>query len=237
MIELHGSFKTENEGWLFRNIEISLFLNGWTCLLGPSGVGKTTILRILAGLDTHGEFIVKSTQSNGHSFPACSYMAQQDLLLPWLNILDNVCLGAVLRGEKPERTKAKSMIEKVGLIDHINKHPRQLSGGMRQRTALARTLMENRSIVLLDEPFSALDARTRAEMQELAHELLADKTVMLVTHDPAEAARMGDRNLILDESGLTEAPHKKSPGISKAESPETLQLQAGLLSKLRKVPA
>ena len=100
-------------------------------------------------------------------------------------------------------------------------------------TALARTLMEDRPVILLDEPFSALDAKTRAEMQELAHELLAGKTVLLVTHDPAEAARIGVRNYILDETALYETASKNAPEIAAPDSKETLFLQSQLLTKLR----
>lgn len=245
MITLRGSFETDldaNAGlqtktrarsWLFRDMELSLVSGGWTCLLGPSGVGKTTVLRLLAGLDTHGGFTGEITSETGQ-VPACAYMAQQDLLLPWLNVLENVCLGARLRGEVPDHETPKALISKVGLSEHVEKVPAQLSGGMRQRAALARTLMEDRAIVLLDEPFSALDARTRAEMQELAHTTLAGKTVLLVTHDPAEAARIGDRILILDETGLRETKGKTHRSIAAVEAPETLKRHSNLLQELRK---
>lgn len=236
MITLSGSFETVNDtgasSWLFRDLQLSLVAGGWTCLLGPSGVGKTTVLRLLAGLETHGVLVGDIKSANG-PVPSCAYMAQQDLLLPWLNVLENVCLGARLRGEEPNHNIAKSLIEQVGLGDHIDKVPVQLSGGMRQRAALARTLMEDRPVVLLDEPFSALDARTRAEMQELAHATLSSKTVLLVTHDPAEAARIGDRILILDETGLRETKAKPQNKIAAVEAADTLKRHSELLSELR----
>jgi putative hydroxymethylpyrimidine transport system ATP-binding protein len=228
---LSGSLETSNGAWLFRDLELSLVKGGWTCLLGPSGVCKTTVLRMLAGLEVHGRFAGELATLDA------AYMAQQDLLMPWLDVAGNVTLGSKLRGEAGDRTKAMALIERVGLADHVHKFPRQLSGGMRQRAALARTLMEERSVVLLDEPFSALDARTRAEMQELAHHLLHDRTVLLVTHDPLEAARLGDQTLIMTEMMLANTQAKTTANILEAEASETLELQAQLLASLRGYPA
>lgn len=228
---LSGSLETSDGAWLFRDLELSLVKGGWTCLLGPSGVGKTTVLRMLAGLEVHGRFDGELATLDA------AYMAQQDLLMPWLDVVGNVTLGSKLRGEAGDGTKAMALIERVGLADHVHKFPRQLSGGMRQRAALARTLMEERSVVLLDEPFSALDARTRAEMQELAHQLLHDRTVLLVTHDPLEAARLGDQTLIMTEMMLANTQAKTTANILEAEASETLELQAQLLASLRGYPA
>lgn len=122
-----------------------------------------------------------------------AWMAQKDLLLPWLTVLENVCLGARLRGRvKPETLdKARELICSAGLERYADTYPSVLSGGMRQRTALLRTLMEDRPVILMDEPFSALDALTRLKLQDLAARLLRRATVLLVTHDPLEALRMG----------------------------------------------
>jgi putative hydroxymethylpyrimidine transport system ATP-binding protein len=122
-------------------------------------------------------------------------MAQQDLLMPWLNVLDNTLIGARLRGEKitPElKQKAIALLEESGLKNTDQLLPAKLSGGMRQRVALVRTLLENRPIILMDEPFSSLDIITRLKLQNLACKLLANHTVLLVTHDPLEALRLGD---------------------------------------------
>jgi putative hydroxymethylpyrimidine transport system ATP-binding protein len=122
------------------------------------------------------------------------------LLLPWLSARENVVLGARLRGEAPDRAAADRLLARVGLAGHENKRPAALSGGMRQRVALARTLMEDRPVVLMDEPFSAVDALTRFRLQALACEVLADRTVVLVTHDPQEALRVGHRLFVLTGS-------------------------------------
>jgi putative hydroxymethylpyrimidine transport system ATP-binding protein len=124
------------------------------------------------------------------------------------------------------------LIKAVGLADRADYLPAQLSGGQRQRSALARTLFEDRPLVLLDEPFSALDTRTRALMQDLAARLLQDRTVLLVTHDPAEAARLGDRILLLRETGLTEwpVPEPRPPAAARPfDAPEVLALQTALM--------
>jgi putative hydroxymethylpyrimidine transport system ATP-binding protein len=129
--------------------------------------------------------------------------------------------------------RAGRLVERVGLGPHRTKKPSELSGGMRQRAALARTLMEDRPVALLDEPFSALDARTRAEMQELAFETLEGRTVLIVTHDPAEAARIGHAIHVMTEAGLAPFPTPPAPPIREAGARETLEAQAALLARLR----
>ena len=185
-------------GPLFRDLALDLDAGAWSCLLGASGVGKTSLLRLLAGLarPTRGEI----TASDGLALAGrVAYMAQQDLLLPWLSVLENVRLGPRLRGEgrRAREPEARAMLARVGLADHARRLPATLSGGERQRVALARTLLEERPVVLMDEPFAALDALTRHRLQALAAGLLVDRTVLLVTHDPLEALRLGHRVLVL----------------------------------------
>ena len=210
----------------------------WTCLLGPSGVGKTTILRLIAGLEREIALDGSIVMAEGQNVDGqIALMSQTDNLLPWLSATENVVLGSRLRGEKQNYEKAIELIEKVGLSDHRKKKPYALSGGQRQRVALARTLMEERPIVLLDEPFSALDARVRAEMQELAAELLHGRTVLLVTHDPAEAARLADHILILSATGAQSWPVPALPAPRPVSAPEVWACQSALLSHLREMPA
>ncbi|WP_299841866.1 ABC transporter ATP-binding protein [uncultured Jannaschia sp.] len=208
----------------------------WTCLLGPSGVGKSTILRLLAGLNDGIAFEGKVTADDGAPLEGrIALMAQSDLLMPWLDATANVTLGARLRGEAPQADRARLVLGRVGLADHAGKRPHALSGGQRQRVALARTLMEDRAIVLLDEPFSALDARSRALMQDLAAELLAGRTVLHVTHDTAEAARLGQTILLMTQAGIDAITPPEIPTPRPFDAPETLAFQSRLLRRLMAV--
>jgi putative hydroxymethylpyrimidine transport system ATP-binding protein len=208
----------------------------WTCLLGASGVGKTTLLRLLAGLNNEIEFDGLISTNDGHSLaPRVTLMAQSDMLLPWLDVLANVTLGAGLRGERKDIDRAHQVIDRVGLSPHINKKPTALSGGQKQRAALARTLMEDQPVVLLDEPFSALDAVTRAEMQELAAQVFRGRTVLLVTHDPAEAARLGHSIQIMETIGITPFAPPSGPPPRGLDDFEALAVQSRLLALLREM--
>jgi len=231
-LKLTGSFRLHDQT-LFSNLPFEVAPAQWTCLLGSSGIGKSTLLRLFAGLRTGGAFEGQITAGNGmaaHSLIA--YMAQTDLLFPWLTLRGNVMLGSRLRGEADNLERADALIERVGLSKHSHKRMHELSGGMRQRTALARTLMENKPVVLLDEPFSALDAKTRIDMQTLAFETLAGKTVLLVTHDPAEAIRLSHRLFVMDRSGVSPYPLPQTPPARAVNHRETLSAQAKLLLAL-----
>ncbi|KJB95194.1 ABC transporter [Skermanella aerolata KACC 11604] len=222
---------------MFDGLDFSLQGGRWTCLLGPSGVGKTTLLRLIAGLAAPEPPTEVTAEDGGPLAGRVAYMAQQDLLLPWLSTLDNVLVGSRLRGEKisPALTgRARDLLDKVGLGDRLRAKPAELSGGMRQRVALARTLMEDRPIVLMDEPFSALDAITRLRLQEEAARLLTGRTVLLVTHDPLEALRLGH-----DIHVMAGQPAVIGPAISPSgppprppDAPALLAGQADLLRLL-----
>lgn len=219
---------------VFGPVSLDVGAGEWTCLLGSSGVGKSTVLRLLAGLDQVIEFDGTMTASDGGALAGrVALMAQSDLLMPWLDVTANVLLGARLRGDVPDLAKARDVLARVGLADHQHKKTHALSGGQRQRVALARTLMEDRPIVLLDEPFSALDVRTRIQMQDLTAELLVGRTVLLVTHDPAEAARLGHRITIMTEIGLTDVPPPNGPVPRPVDDMAVLQAQGQLLHHLR----
>lgn len=219
---------------LFAPLTLTLAAGQWTCLLGGSGVGKTTVLRLIAGLDTGAEFAGRITASDRQPVPErVAYMAQDDLLLPWATVAQNVSLGARLRGTPVDQDRCDHLIDRMHLRAHMHKKPGALSGGQRQRVALARTLMEDRPIVLLDEPFSALDARTRADMQDLAAEVLRGRTVLLVTHDPAEAARLGQSIVVMTQHGLTPCTPPQAAAPRKVDDLETLETQGALLRLLR----
>jgi putative hydroxymethylpyrimidine transport system ATP-binding protein len=235
-ITLSGQVSFDGQS-LFEGLTLSLPAGKWTCLLGASGVGKSTLLKLLAGLDIGGEFYGRIDTSDHQSLSGrVAYMAQSDLLYPWLNVKQNIQLGNRLRGTLVGEQRAQALIEQVELKKHINKKPWQLSGGMRQRVALARTLMEDTPVVLLDEPFSALDARTRASMQEMAFSALQGKTVLLVSHDPAEAARLAHQLYLMSESGATSFALDETPPIRAIDHPATLRAQAQLLLNLRRCP-
>lgn len=176
---------------LFDNLSFRVSPASTVCLLGPSGVGKSSLLRLIAGLTG----AASGTVSGSDGAPLAgriAYMDQHDLLLPWASALDNVLLGSRLRGERPDRERARGLLDAVGLGDRLDARPRMLSGGQRQRVALARTLAEDRPVILMDEPFSSLDSLTRGRLQDLAARLVAGRTAVLVTHDPLEALRLGD---------------------------------------------
>jgi putative hydroxymethylpyrimidine transport system ATP-binding protein len=210
-----------------------------TALLGPSGSGKSTLLRMVAGLLPAPEGTRIAASDGGPVAGRLAWMAQQDLLLPWLDLIGNVMLGARLRGEAPDRARALRLIEAVGLAGRERARPAELSGGMRQRAALARTLMEDRPFVLMDEPFSAVDAPTRHRLQGLAARLLAGRTVLLVTHDPLEAMRLAHRVLVL--RGTPAVPVEVAvPAATpprEAHDVAVLSAQAALLESLAEATA
>jgi len=220
---------------LFDGLVVALAAGEWTCLLGPSGVGKTSLLRLIAGLGAGADAGGQVTCGDGAPLAGrAAYMAQQDLLLPWLSVVDNVLLGYRLRGARADLGRARQLLERVGLGAHAQDLPRTLSGGMRQRAALARTLIEDRPVVLMDEPFSALDAITRFELQALAARLLAGRTVLLVTHDPLEALRLGHRIHVMygRPARLDTALAPAGAPPRQVTDPALLALQGELLTRL-----
>ncbi|KUF09881.1 ABC transporter ATP-binding protein [Pseudoponticoccus marisrubri] len=220
---------------LFEDLSLQVPAGRWTCLLGPSGIGKSTLLRLLAGLAGPVTFTGRCGAADGTPLQGrVALMAQDDLLLPWLDVAGNATLGARLRGRRADPARLDHVLAQVGLADLATRRPAELSGGQRQRAALARTLMEDRAVVLLDEPFSALDARSRARMQELTADSLQGRTVLLVTHDPAEAARLGHRIVVMTERGLHDLAPPPGPVPRPAGDAATLRLQAELLEILRR---
>ena len=221
---------------LFEHLDLTLLLNEWVSLLGCSGVGKSTLLRLIAGLDIQGKI-----QGNIISHPniRVSWLPQKDTLYPWLSIVDNVQLENVLFGNKSAKTtiRAKVLLEQVGMSEHLNKNCTQLSGGQKQRVALARVLMQNADLILLDEPFSALDAISRYQLQNLTYELLKDKSVLLVTHDPQEALRLSQRIFVLrspqpNQSALSDVIKPEGNAPRELNQENLWMLQQQLLNEL-----
>ncbi len=223
---------------LFDGLALDLPAGLTTCLLGPSGVGKTSLLRLIAGLLSPEPGAALSASDGGTLAGRIAYMAQTDLLLPWLDALGNATLGPRLRGDRvaamAARDRAIALLDDVGLGDRLAARPDALSGGMRQRVALVRTLVEDRPVVLMDEPFGSLDAISRLQLQDLAARLLAARTVLLVTHDPLEAARLGHRIHVMAGTPATLDTALEPPGAPPrdATDPAVLATQAELLHRL-----
>nr|WP_304617404.1 ATP-binding cassette domain-containing protein [Paracoccus sp. (in: a-proteobacteria)] len=213
---------------LARGLDIVCRPGGWTCLMGSSGVGKSTLGRLVAGLPVAARLEGRVTVPAGR----VAVMSQQDQLLPWASALANVTIGARLRGERADPERGRRLLAQVGLAGFEDRRPGELSGGQRQRVALARTLIEEAAVVVLDEPFSALDAGTRAAMQDLAAKLLAGRTVILISHDPLEAARLADRAWLIGREGSRPLPLPGGTAPRPLDAPEVLAAQAALFMSL-----
>lgn len=187
-----------------RDLSFSVSPGEFVSIVGPSGCGKTTILSMIAGLvePSGGEIRIHGEPVNGTSELA-AYMLQRDHLFEWRTIEENILLGLQIRGKcsKETRARALALLDKYGLKDFSRYHPQQLSGGMRQRVALIRTLAVDPELLLLDEPFSSLDYQTRLALSDEIAQIIKQegKTAILVTHDIAEAISMSDRVMLLTE--------------------------------------
>jgi len=195
-------FGWEGETEALQDISLSVAPGEFVAVIGPSGCGKSTLLSLIAGLlaPTEGSVLVDGRPVAGPN-RKIGYMLQQDYLFEWRTILENVVLGAEIQGASmaAARERARQLLTRYGLGQFLNHVPRQLSGGMRQRAALARTLCTEPEIVLLDEPFSALDSQTRLALADEITEILRReaKTVILVTHDIGEAISMAERVIVM----------------------------------------
>ena len=183
-------------------VDLTVDSGEFVSIIGPSGCGKSTFLNIIAGLDLPDSGEVEVTGSDQKNLLGrAGYMQQKDLLLPWRSVLDNAVLGLEIRGvpRSQARKQALELTESFGLAGFEDQYPFALSGGMRQRTAFLRTMLLAQDVVLLDEPFGALDALTRVQMQEWLLDLWAsmNKTIVLITHDVEEALLLSDRVYVL----------------------------------------
>jgi ABC-type nitrate/sulfonate/bicarbonate transport system ATPase subunit len=178
-------------------VTLSIPKGRFVSLIGPSGCGKSTIFNIIAGLlePTGGRVMIDGVDATG-TIGRVGYMLQKDLLLPWRTVLDNTILGMEIQGVplRQARERALPLLHRYGLSGFEYLYPNSLSGGMRQRAALLRTLLFDTDVILLDEPFGALDAQTKLQMQEWLLQLWSDfgKTVLFVTHDVEEAIYLSD---------------------------------------------
>jgi NitT/TauT family transport system ATP-binding protein len=189
---LNGEVKAVND------VSFSIKSGEFVSIIGPSGCGKSTILNILAGLDNDYSGVVTFRKDI-----RVSYMLQEDALFPWLSVFDNACLGLKIEKKltKENISYVKELLTKYGLEDFINKKVNDLSGGMRQRVALIRTIATKPNLVLLDEPFSALDYQTRLRVSDDVYNILKEEgiTAIMVTHDIGEAASISSKVIVMSK--------------------------------------
>ncbi|MGY2049500.1 ABC transporter ATP-binding protein [Methylobacterium sp. JK268] len=226
-VHLRGIGRSFGPRRVLDGIELTIAPGEFVSLIGPSGAGKSTLLRLLAGLDapTAGTVALRA----GAGPPEARLMFQEDRLLPWRDVLSNVLLGV------PDRREAAiDLLAAVGLHGRAHDYPVALSGGQRQRVALARALIHEPDLLLLDEPFGALDAITRAAMQVLLREMLAKRprTVVLVTHDVEEALLLSDRVLVLDRGGIARIEPISAAHPRHRADPTLVALRESLLAGL-----
>jgi NitT/TauT family transport system ATP-binding protein len=196
-----------------RDVNLDIADGEFVALLGPSGCGKSTLLALIAGLDspTSGEILMFGEKHTG-PYTQAGFVFQKDLLLDWRTALSNVLVQVEMRGQRPSReqvSKARGLLTMVGVEQFVDAHPFQMSGGMRQRVAICRALVHDPRLLLMDEPFGALDAITRERLNFELAEIVAQsrKTVVFVTHSVEEAVFLADRVIVLSPR----------PGVIRAE--------------------
>jgi len=226
------------------NVNLRIAKGEFVTLVGPSGCGKSTLFNMIAGLlpPDDGALLLRGTsQRDGQMLGQVSFMPQRDLLFPWRTVLDNAILALEVEGvpRKVARERAALMLPEFGLKGFADHYPHQLSGGMRQRVALMRTFLFERDLLLLDEPFGALDALTRTRMQHWLLDIWARhwRTVLFITHDIDEAIVLGDRVLVMTarpgtikSETVVDLPRPRDPSI--VTSPEFMSLKRRLLDEI-----
>lgn len=233
IISLNNITKKYGEKTVLKNLSLHVDQGEFVTLVGPSGSGKSTIFNILSGLE-------QLSQGTLHIEDTIGYMQQKDLLLPWKTILQNVVLPLDLQGQPKasSRDKAMQLLSKVGLEAYAHKMPSELSGGMRQRANFLRTFLASQNILLLDEPFGALDSLTKANMQKwlLSVKEEFNLTVLFITHDIEEAILLSDRIYVLspkkhDIEEITVSFLQNNKQL-RTEEPEMLKLKKEIIEKL-----
>lgn len=234
--------KDKNQLTVIKDFNLEIKENEFLCIVGPSGCGKSTLLRILAGLElpTEGEIYYRD-QILREPIKDVGMVFQNYSLMPWLNVEDNIALGLKFQNiSKEERKKTvNEYLNIIGLNEFRYSKPHELSGGMQQRVAIARSLANNPDVVLMDEPFGALDAYTRIQLQK---ELLRiwekhKKTIIFITHSVDEAVYLADRIILMSKNnGFIEVDiHVDIPRIRDRANPRYAELNQQLLSELEKL--
>ncbi|HDR7915894.1 TPA: ABC transporter ATP-binding protein [Bacillus wiedmannii] len=222
--------------------ELNAFIQDkeFVSIIGPSGCGKSTLFRLITGLEEASTGQIELTETKSHPV---GYMPQKDMLLPWRTIIENAALPLECQGvqKKEAQIKAKELLHKFGLQGYETKYPKDLSGGMRQRVSFIRTLLTGGEILLLDEPFSALDALTKASLQEWLFEQWKEweKTILFITHDVEEALFLSNRILVVEQQPITTltervVPLDRNRTRKDLYKPEVLALKDELLSMLQR---
>jgi len=223
-VTVRGLRRSYGERTVIRSLDLRIERGEFVVLLGESGCGKTTLLRALAGLDP-----IDGGRIDGPARPAVVF--QEHRLLPWDSLWRNVALGLE---EQDSRVRAEAALSEVGLGDRLDDWPRNLSGGQAQRVALARALVQQPVLLLLDEPFAALDALTRIKMQSLVKALVAKHQpgVLLVTHDVDEAITLGDRVLVMRDGAIARSYAVSEAARSHRSHADAISLRDRLLADL-----
>jgi NitT/TauT family transport system ATP-binding protein len=239
VVRVRGISKTYGDVEALRNVDLDVARGKLTTLLGPSGCGKTTLLKIIAGLipSTAGEIVVNGRVVSGPG-PERAFVFQDFALMPWATVMRNVAFGLELKGigEAERRRTAQRYIDEVGLSGFESKYPHELSGGMKQRVGIARAFAVNADVLLLDEPFSAVDEQNRRKFQEDLLRLVAleNKTFIFVTHSIEEAVYVSDRIVL-----LSPRPGRISqtidPAIDRSASPDEIRRDPGYLDTVEEI--
>ncbi|WP_088294132.1 ABC transporter ATP-binding protein [Bacillus mycoides] len=240
ILQFHNVSFHYDEKPIINELNASIQDKEFVSIIGPSGCGKSTLFRLITGLEEASTGQIELTKTKSHPV---GYMPQKDMLLPWRTIIENAALPLECQGvqKKEAQVKAKELLHKFGLQGYEKKYPKDLSGGMRQRVSFIRTLLTGGEILLLDEPFSALDALTKASLQEWLFEQWKEweKTILFITHDVEEALFLSNRILVVENqpiATLTEriVPLDRNRIRKDLYKPEVLALKEELLSMLQR---
>ncbi len=240
ILQFHNVSFHYDEKPIINELNASIQDKEFVSIIGPSGCGKSTLFRLITGLEEASTGQIELTETKSHPV---GYMPQKDMLLPWRTIIENAALPLECQGvqKKEAQIKAKELLHKFGLQGYETKYPKDLSGGMRQRVSFIRTLLTGGEILLLDEPFSALDALTKASLQEWLFEQWKEweKTILFITHDVEEALFLSNRILVVENQPITTLTERIVPldcnrTRKDLYKPEVLALKDELLSMLQR---
>ncbi|KGZ73545.1 ABC transporter ATP-binding protein [Bacillus anthracis] len=240
ILQFHNVSFHYDEKPIINELNASIQDKEFVSIIGPSGCGKSTLFRLITGLEEASTGQIELTETKSHPV---GYMPQKDMLLPWRTIIENAALPLECQGvqKKEAQIKAKELLQKFGLQGYETKYPKDLSGGMRQRVSFIRTLLTGGEILLLDEPFSALDALTKASLQEWLFEQWKEweKTILFITHDVEEALFLSNRIFVVENQPITTlteriVPLDRNRTRKYLYKPEVLALKDELLSMLQR---